>query len=138
MLFKRINSMLNKELPVQDISDPLEIKRFIGESHLVIGSRFHALASALSQGVPALATSWSHKYEALFEDYGQEHCIVPVDGDIGQVQGLLGNLTGSERTEVVALIREKAQALEQRTRAMWREVDAALGLKAKPSVDSSD
>lgn len=49
--------------------DPLRLKGLLGSCRGAIGSRFHALASCLSQGVPAFGTAWSHKYRALFSDY---------------------------------------------------------------------
>ena len=37
---------------------------------LLLASRFHALVFGFSQGVPAAALGWSHKYEELFSLFG--------------------------------------------------------------------
>lgn len=50
--------------------NPLVLKSWLASAEFVIASRFHALASSLSSNVPSVATSWNHKYEELFTDYG--------------------------------------------------------------------
>jgi colanic acid/amylovoran biosynthesis protein len=40
-------------------------RAMIGRCDYVVGSRFHALVFALSQGVPCTAVGWSHKYGEL-------------------------------------------------------------------------
>lgn len=47
-----------------------EAKWLIGRALCVVTSRFHGLVNALSAGVPALATGWSHKYQELLNDFG--------------------------------------------------------------------
>ena len=46
-------------IPLVKEDDPLKIKGILGLSYAVVASRYHALVSALSQGVPAVATGWT-------------------------------------------------------------------------------
>ena len=74
-LAETIQQEAEHEVTLHEETDPVALKRFLGESHLVIGSRFHALVGALSQGVPAIGTSWSHKYEMLFTSTTAPRCF---------------------------------------------------------------
>ena len=127
-LVDKINAEVGRELPHVHENDPLEIKRILGGSHMVVASRFHALASALSQGVPCIATSWSHKYKMLFQDYECEELILPVSASEAQVKEAVQRVTGSQREDLLRRIQESMVRLEAKTKKMWAAVDSVLGL----------
>ena len=64
------------DIPVVTGLNALETKGLIAASHLVVSSRFHGVANSLSSCVPCLATSWSHKYQKLLEEYKQRDCLL--------------------------------------------------------------
>lgn len=73
-----INKRLKNPIPIVEPEDPIEIKNRIKSSDLIIVSRFHGLVSALSQGIPAITTSWSHKYKELLGDYNLEKNLIDI------------------------------------------------------------
>ena len=106
-------------------------KAMIAASFAVIGSRYHSLISALSSGVPAVGTSWHHKYEALFADYGQEEFLLsPADPEELQTRVLDRLLDGAARESAAQRIAERAAAQKQRVVEAWAKVDACLGVGA--------
>jgi colanic acid/amylovoran biosynthesis protein len=116
-------------LEIVQESDPVRIKHVIGSSGLVIASRFHALVSALSQGVPAIGTSWSHKYEMLFSDYECDRFLLPVGVNEDQIFELVGLATDSGRDELVNKLRSNGQRMVEQTRRMWEDVASIVFLK---------
>lgn len=64
-----LESIMGKKFDSFTDNDPLILKAYLGQSKFVIGSRFHGLISALSQGVPVISLGWSHKYHELLADY---------------------------------------------------------------------
>lgn len=115
----------SKRLKIMVEEDPTVLKGIISQSRLLIGSRFHALASALSSNVPAIATSWLHKYEMLFEDYNcRELSFVDPDEKIFIV---LNNLMkDSERDLVVARLKVVNDQVATKSEKMWQEVLAKV------------
>jgi len=121
---------VDQETPLHEETDPVGLKRFLGGSHLVVGSRFHALVGALSQGVPAIGTSWSHKYEMLFEEYECSDMLLSVRADEKQVRDCVRTATGERRTELTGRIREARAQLEEATTDMWKQVDEEVFRRA--------
>ncbi len=118
-------------VPVEVVveTDPMMLKRYLGASSFVVGSRYHALVSALSQGVPVLAAGWSHKYETLLDEYDQAHNLMPVDAAVSTIVDRLDELSsdavssrGRSELEAAAVVQKG------RSDAMWIEVQRATGL----------
>ena len=63
-----------------------EIKERIGAVQCLVGSRFHALVGALSQGIPCFAISWSHKYKELLKSFGLDRYVLGHEAIEGQLQ----------------------------------------------------
>ncbi|WP_419569739.1 polysaccharide pyruvyl transferase family protein [Rheinheimera sp.] len=100
------------------IEDPLAVKAFIGNASLVVSSRFHGAINALSQGVPCIATSWSHKYHAMMADFGMgDYCLeklsaVSLTQKISQLM--------AEREQLSPVLASNAASLKHKNQTMWQ------------------
>ncbi|MDX1677596.1 polysaccharide pyruvyl transferase family protein [Arsukibacterium sp.] len=106
------------------IDDPLAVKAFIGGAELVISSRFHGAVNALSQGVPCVATSWSHKYHAMMNDFAMaDYCIEQLSADslCRSIDTLLAN-----KADILPQLAERAAKIKQRNQQMWQQLHQHL------------
>lgn len=120
---------MTQRIPVLDPQHALKIKWIIGQSKLVISSRFHGLVSALSQGVPVIATGWSHKYQELLRDYEVEDWLFDI-ADQGasassRMKELLTNPKGY--TEVKNRIANNSIRHKQTAQNMWDSIFSIIG-----------
>jgi colanic acid/amylovoran biosynthesis protein len=119
--------------PLQRIvhADPRVLKGILKTSALVVGSRFHALVSALSQGVPCVGVGWAPKYPALFSQYHCSHCLVSAAATLDSVKDLLDQVFNEpSRSSLVAAVTEAARMHYLQTAEMWREVALVMGSRA--------
>jgi polysaccharide pyruvyl transferase WcaK-like protein len=65
------------------------IKGLLSCCDFCISSRYHALIAALSQNIPSVAISWSHKYKALMETIGCPSNVFEVTDDINSLKELV-------------------------------------------------
>jgi colanic acid/amylovoran biosynthesis protein len=122
-----LRALLATRVPLVRFENAVHLKGIIGSAQLVVGSRFHALVSALSQGVPSVGVGWSHKYEMLFEGYGcPERVLDPRAGASALAEHLSDLSEGPERARLVRGLRTAAAVQVERARSMWSEVHALL------------
>lgn len=127
VLAEKIEAATDGNVPIVNEADPLRIKGILGMCEGVIGSRFHGLVSALSQGVPSLAIGWSHKYRMLFKEYGFEAGLLDVSASDEEIEGKIDMIVDpASRVEIKGTIEAKAEELKTRTEEMWEEVFAVL------------
>jgi polysaccharide pyruvyl transferase WcaK-like protein len=114
-------------IPVIELSDPCELKYFLGQAKVVVGSRFHALVSAFSQGVPCIGLGWSHKYEELFEDFHVPDWLIQSVEDIDSISVLMGKASQREQWHAVSgRLAQATEVLKVRNAAMWDEITAII------------
>lgn len=71
--YRRYIIVLKKEY------NAMELKTIIGQCDLLIGSRYHSIVAALSQGIPVLAIGWHHKYHEIMKLVNLENFVFNID-----------------------------------------------------------
>jgi colanic acid/amylovoran biosynthesis protein len=132
-LIAAINSRLPTPVVVEN--DPLRVKGLLGGAGAVLCSRYHGCISALSQGVACVGTSWSHKYDALYTDYGASELLLPPAVTTEQLRRVI-DFSLDSGSGLAQRIRSRASVQKAASEAMWdlvqRTVDG-YGQTAKPS-----
>lgn len=123
ILAEKIRHETGGSLPIVKENNPLRIKGILGACEGTIGSRFHGLVSALSQGVPSLALGWSHKYRRLFEDYGFEEGFVNVTADDVLIRKKIDMIIRPEsKKSIRQTLSEKSEVMKYLSEKMWQSV----------------
>lgn len=109
-------------------ADALKTKGIIGQASLVVSSRYHGLISGLSQGIPSLATGWSHKYDMLMAAYGCPECLVSPLTPEAEILLLLAGMVGegNGRLQIITKLDTANQRLVTASQQMWAEVRALV------------
>ena len=114
-------------IPVISEDDPLRLKGILGACRAVVASRFHALVSALSQGVPAVATGWSHKYTELFDDYGFPDGVMSVTDSVDNIAAMMDRLVDTESSQAISeRLSHHSARLKALSEDMWAAVQSMI------------
>jgi len=128
----RIARSICEEVASQGVSivdgiGPVALKEVIGESLLLIGSRYHSLVAAFSKKVPAIVLGWAHKYEMLFEDFGCEKLLILPETSIGAVLECVTALINEDvNLSYRHKIAKQLQKMHLVNQEMWERVIAVL------------
>ena len=119
-LIAKINGVLGDPIPVIVEFDPLAVKGIIGASRAVLCSRYHGCISAMSQGIPCIGTSWSHKYDLLYQQYQADGLLLKPNITDAELRAVIDLSLQPDSIEALR-IREQAVVLKDKSAAMWRK-----------------
>ena len=108
--------------------DGVTTKGLLQHCYANLGSRYHSLVSSLSQATPTLGTSWAHKYDELFDEYGcTEHLVSPSLDDDALRSKLDGFLAADTNAALRDSLKPRAEAQKAKVEAMWQRVGGLIG-----------
>jgi colanic acid/amylovoran biosynthesis protein len=79
---RRIQELLGPRSNVVFLDQQLthhEVKSLFANLSYLVGTRFHSVIFALTEGVPALAIEYEHKTMGIMQDLGLEKWVVPIE-----------------------------------------------------------
>ncbi len=115
-------AMLGDDIDIVSNLNALEVKGLISTAYLCISSRFHGVASSLNCCVPCLATSWSHKYQELFNDYGLSDSVLPVMNPEATILKVKEYLSTDKNRFIRKQLQDIHVAIQQQAKDMWNIV----------------
>jgi colanic acid/amylovoran biosynthesis protein len=125
-LIGSLSGEISQSLEIVSESDPLVLKAIIGQSKLVISSRYHGLINALYQSVPVIATGWSHKYETLLNEYNLGDYMIS-DYDHQSITHMMTDIFDSAKLgTLVKNISLENKKRENKLNEMWQRIETVM------------
>ena len=124
-LAREVAKSCREDVPIWHHEDARMLKAALGRADMVLASRFHALVSALCQGVPSVATSWSFKYSELMREYGIEDKVIDLDADDGSPLVEMRSAWANS-SAMKSAIQSRRSGITARCLAMWSEIFGRL------------
>lgn len=117
-----VSRLGNIKIDMVEEDNPKIIKGYLSNASFVISSRYHASISALSQSVPVVGTSWSHKYHELFKEYEFSEGLCDIK-DNKMIEDLITNLCEEKyRMEISTRLSKNAMLVKELNNKMWKSV----------------
>ena len=114
-------------LPVVTHRNPRVLKWILSQATFVVASRFHAIVSSLSTGVPCLAAGWSHKYPELLRDFDAAELLIDNLDDEAACREKVALLSAADSAQAIRLrLAAAAQALKHQVANMWQQVEELI------------
>lgn len=127
-LCKTVSSNTSHDVSIVSGLNSVETKGVIASSYMVISSRFHGVANALSSSVPCLATSWSHKYQKLLEEYNQNDNILDL-ANLEKTLAMINTMLESHRNnEIRMLLTKRNEIVKKKNQEMWNAIFGTTGV----------
>lgn len=120
-LAHQASRVFGHNVPVIIRDDAVETKGIIGACRAVVSSRYHGLVSALSQGVPAIGTGWSHKYRTLFDYYGCPNMLLSPNDSDKRIETAISVLI-AQRGQLARRLHRRATQHATTVNQMWDDV----------------
>lgn len=111
---------LNDELSSQ------ALRYIIGQTDLFVASRFHAMISSLSMGVPTLVLGWSHKYMEILELFTINKYGIDSSKLSKKVLSESFNELASQRKDIVSGLKKKLPEIRKLSQSHVDLIDKAI------------
>jgi len=135
-LLARLREVVTTDCEVIIGSDGMQMKALIAKCSLVVGARYHGLVAAMSQGVPTLGTSWSHKYNGLFNDFECPDMLVRPDISRDECKRVFKRML-TDAPAIRSRLLASTERLTGQVECMWDRVRDCLGLSNEDSAANS-
>ncbi len=122
-----VNKAFQYSLDIVSPGSPLDVKAIIGDAKIAVCSRYHGCVSALSQGVPCIGTSWSHKYEELFDEYDAKELMMSSDFQYDDVVMMVSHAVENHQKISEKLI-EHSSEYKVASEKMWNTLNHIVQL----------
>lgn len=99
-----------------------ELRELIRIFDVLLGSRFHALVSAIATLTPAVMLGWSHKYAEVLEDFEMgQYSIDFADADSEKLTALIHQIE-ADKDKIIDNIKKSLPSIHDRMKALYAQL----------------